>query len=468
MKSKPEKKLTRVKKNKTAGKSYLANDLKKAVKKNVGGLSEFVNFDVNLKDDVFHKEPVQDKKLKDFFIPHAGNRHAPHILHPKRAIFYSAFFVIIKLMVFVTIMLIPAQAYLLPDILMNQEKELIKMINDLRAQNNLPTLSVNNILEKSAQLKADDMAQNGYFSHDGPDGRDFQYFLRQAGYEYKLAGENLAMGFNSAQDVMDAWIKSPLHYQNLIDPDFIETGFGLSSGEYKKRETVFIANHFGQPTAYVKLLPFAAQTEQTPITEANVLGQKFAESSTGETVQTEVDNEQKKANVIYDKTLSNIYWSYDGKQTRLFAQAFIEGEIKSAVVAINDSLIKLTLKDEEKGLYQGEILVEKNIDDFFKVVISPSIIIEMQNGFTIIDNINWYEVKIVNKTPTQNYIDAYKILPNILKPVFKTEKAIYILGLIFFSVALLINILIEIKTQRPHVIIPTVLMISLLIILIFV
>jgi uncharacterized protein YkwD len=405
------------------------------------------------------KKGAKQSRLKDFFIPHEGNNHAPHMLHPKRAVLYGGVFVATKAIVFVTILFLPLQAYMLPDVLAEQERQLDTLINDLRAQKDLPSLPTNAQLTTSSQLKADDMVASSYFSHTGPDDHTFKYFLNQAGYEYRVAGENLAMGFANAPDVMQAWGQSPLHYRNLIDSDFVEMGLGISSGNYKGKDTVFIANHFGQPLTYNPQvdapLTKAAAEKITPKQTVNVLGEK-------ETV-TPAPLQPEKTEIIYDREKSSVSWRASGQQTTFIATAAISGKPVEVTVTIKGNVMPLHLAEGESGMYTGSLTVAEPIDNFFNVVIDPSIAITAPDGTVNIDTIPWYEIKIVNKTPTQLYLDAHTMLSGLLSPIFAAERAVYIFGIVFFSIALLLNIFIQIRKQHPHIIIPTSLVIILLV-----
>jgi len=121
------------------------------------------------------------------------------------------------------------------------------LTNQDRAENNVALLAQNALLDKAAQLKAEDMARRGYFSHTTPEGKTPWYFLDQVGYKYSAAGENLAVNFFESKDVADAWMSSPPHRANIIRKDFTEIGIGVASGIYRGRNTVFVVQFFGRP-----------------------------------------------------------------------------------------------------------------------------------------------------------------------------------------------------------------------------
>lgn len=206
--------------------------------------------------------------LRQHFIPHEGNNYHPHILHTKRAVFYSGLFIAMKVFLVAFAVALPTEAFLAPDVLAAQGAKMISLTNSLRKEQGLPLLDVNVVLERSASLKADDMSEKQYFSHVNPEGRGLSYFLGKAGYKYSTAGENLAMGFSDANEVVDAWMKSPKHYSNLVDTDFQQFGIGLVAGEFEGQPTVFVAQHFGTPKQEAKA-PTPAPT-QKPVVAAKV------------------------------------------------------------------------------------------------------------------------------------------------------------------------------------------------------
>ncbi|OGH88132.1 MAG: hypothetical protein A3J93_00105 [Candidatus Magasanikbacteria bacterium RIFOXYC2_FULL_42_28] len=185
--------------------------------------------------------------LKRLFIPHHGNDYKPHLLHHKRVWFYGIFLALLKVIIIATVLLAPEQAWLSDDALARQANNITTLTNELRLKNNLSVLAVNTILDNSANLKAEDMNANNYFSHTDKLGRGLDYYLKQVDYKYNFAGENLAVGYIDAKTVVKAWQKSPTHYANIIDKDFKELGISIVSGQYQGKSASFIVSHFGSP-----------------------------------------------------------------------------------------------------------------------------------------------------------------------------------------------------------------------------
>lgn len=215
------------------------------------------------------------KTFKKYFIPHRANNYHPHILHTKRAIFYSLVFLLTKAILVCFVLFLPMSAFVLPDVLAEEQRQIVALTNQVRAENNLPPLTVVSKLDLSAQNKADDMAVGQYFAHS-KDNKNLSSWLRGANYSYEFAGENLAVGFSTAQGIVQAWKKSPTHYANLIDPDFKDLGVGLAGGVYNGKAVVFIAQHLGTPLVQVNAVPKVVVTKPVPV---KVVETKIASST---------------------------------------------------------------------------------------------------------------------------------------------------------------------------------------------
>lgn len=112
-------------------------------------------------------------------------------------------------------------------------QQVLKETNAYRAENGLAPLALHQSLTKVAQQKATDMAKNRYFSHTSPTlGSPFDQ-MKAAGISYRRAAENIAMGQRSAEEVVDAWMKSPGHRANILDRNLTHIGIGYdANGRY--------------------------------------------------------------------------------------------------------------------------------------------------------------------------------------------------------------------------------------------
>ncbi len=206
------------------------------------------------------------KLLKKVFIPHKHNDFKPHLFRETgAAVIFSA--VVILFVVVVSGREIISRTDLTALVL---PKVLVDYTNENRAKEKYNNLAINPTLEKAAQLKANDMAEKGYFSHVSPDGKSPWYFFRQAGYEFSYIGENLAVNFSDSSEVSTAWMNSPTHKANILDGRFTETGVGVAYGTYKGVSAVFVVEFFGSP----KMKPASTTVASTVVATSKPTSQK--------------------------------------------------------------------------------------------------------------------------------------------------------------------------------------------------
>lgn len=239
--------------------------------------------------------------FKKHFIPHEGNNHRPHFLHKEsiRNILILVIFVEVFAFLGPTIPEINktgGMAAVLPAVLGD-------LTNEERKADHLLALNTNPILNKAAQMKAEDMAEKGYFAHTSPEGLTPWYWLKQVGYKYQYAGENLAINFTDSKDVTNAWMNSPTHKANIVKDKYTEVGTGIATGMYEGKETVFVAQVYANPI--VKEVEQAkaikdGDVEKEPLSEVdkvedntNILGAETVTETDVKEVVTPVEFENK-------------------------------------------------------------------------------------------------------------------------------------------------------------------------------
>lgn len=133
-------------------------------------------------------------------------------------------------------------------------ESLLTSHNAIRKDQGLKELALNNKLNISAQRKADAMRNSDCWSHYCPNGKTPWEFFNEVGYDYVFAGENLAEGFFSIDKVMDAWMNSLTHRENILKKDFVEIGFGFAYGNFQGNpNNLIVVVHFGTETSNVQL-----------------------------------------------------------------------------------------------------------------------------------------------------------------------------------------------------------------------
>ncbi|MCX5380723.1 sigma-70 family RNA polymerase sigma factor [Streptomyces sp. NBC_00091] len=108
--------------------------------------------------------------------------------------------------------------------------QVIALANSERAAAGCGPLKEDAQLRGAAQGHSDDMARRDFFSHTNPDGADPGARTTAAGYRWSTYGENIAKGQQTAQDVMDSWMKSPGHRANILNCSFKDIGVGIHTG----------------------------------------------------------------------------------------------------------------------------------------------------------------------------------------------------------------------------------------------
>ena len=101
---------------------------------------------------------------------------------------------------------------------------MLSLINAERAKVGASALTWNSLLESSALRHSRDMERHSFMNHKGSDGSKFDQRIRDAGYHYRTAGENIARGYTSEVSVMQAWMSSPGHRANILNRTFTEVG----------------------------------------------------------------------------------------------------------------------------------------------------------------------------------------------------------------------------------------------------
>lgn len=102
--------------------------------------------------------------------------------------------------------------------------------NRVRAQYRLPPLVLDAQITRAAQGHATDMRQHNYFEHQSQDGRSPFDRMHDAGVKFMAAAENIALGQKTAALAFQAWLNSPGHRKNLLNPRYHRQGIGWSNG----------------------------------------------------------------------------------------------------------------------------------------------------------------------------------------------------------------------------------------------
>lgn len=215
--------------------------------------------------------------LAHFFIPRHSNNHRSKALH------FSSLFVYVILVCLLHIGLgwvsNNAPGMVLGYASNMSVSDLLKYTNEKRIQNGLGEVKLNGVLSNAASLKAANMFTEQYWSHTSPSGKDPWTFFRQAGYNYLYAGENLARDFGDSKSVVDAWMNSKTHRENLLNGRYKDIGLAVVNGKYGDYETTLVVQMFGtKPSGTASVEP------ESPSPAVEVVPKTEFQSVAGENV----------------------------------------------------------------------------------------------------------------------------------------------------------------------------------------
>ena len=110
------------------------------------------------------------------------------------------------------------------------ELEACELVNQMRQQNGLAPLTIDADLSVKARIKSEDMKVNNYFSHTSPTYGSPFTMMQNLGISYRSAGENIAKGYTTAESVVNAWMNSQGHRENILSSSYTSMGIGYVDG----------------------------------------------------------------------------------------------------------------------------------------------------------------------------------------------------------------------------------------------
>lgn len=213
------------------------------------------------------------ESLLHFLTPRHTNNHKAKALHFSSLTTYIALLLVFQIALSTVARFDPQVLGYASNISVG---DLLRITNEKRrAASGLPALALNDQLNSAANAKANDMFANNYWAHNSPSGKDPWSFIISAGYNYLFAGENLARDFGNSQGVVDAWMNSPSHRENIINDKYKDIGFAVVNGKLNGNETTLVVQMFGTksggaPTVAAPQVPVPTPTP-VPIPKENVI-----------------------------------------------------------------------------------------------------------------------------------------------------------------------------------------------------
>ncbi|MBM4401625.1 MAG: hypothetical protein FJ044_00055 [Candidatus Cloacimonetes bacterium] len=212
------------------------------------------------------------------FLPQEKNDHRPLALrHPA----LGTFFVILLTIQLVLNNFYSTDPHILGFATSIYQKELIELTNKERENAGLSPLTESPVLDKAAYLKAQDMLADNYWAHVAPDGTTPWVWFDKEGYNFLMAGENLAKDFNTSAGVISGWMRSPTHKENLLNNKFTEIGMAVVNGKLLEGETTLVVQFFGLPADSAGLpASVAYAAEEQPPAVPGTAREEFTPAST--------------------------------------------------------------------------------------------------------------------------------------------------------------------------------------------
>lgn len=198
--------------------------------------------------------------IVEMVVPTKKNGYHPYLLRKTAFVVYTISIIIVNMLsgAFAT----PASAGAV------SASELITLCNQERTAAGLNSLATNSKLTSAAHAKANNMFEEQYWDHYGPNGETPWQFILAAGYSYVYAGENLAKGFTTSEGVHAAWMASSSHRANIMNGNYKDIGIAVVPGELLGENVLLVVQMFGAQSS----LPVTneetegAQEEEVPET----------------------------------------------------------------------------------------------------------------------------------------------------------------------------------------------------------
>jgi len=189
-------------------------------------------------------------------------------------------------------------------------EKIFELVNAERTQTNLKPLIINQTLQQIAIERANEMIEKEYFAHQSPDGLMPWDMALQKNYDYQWLGENLATDWPSAEETVQAWMTSSTHQDNILNPNFQDTGISVINNE----SHYLVVQIFGKEQMNSNITDQSAQQEITNIQvipEAQIV-QTNAENQ-ADTVLHIIPNSESKEN-------QNVLGTYSAAKTVVIDQ----------------------------------------------------------------------------------------------------------------------------------------------------
>lgn len=197
----------------------------------------------------------------NLFFPRHTNNHKANLIKSSSLFLLSICFLFLQIFLNFFVLVRPSVLGFSSNI---SPESIIQLTNTEREKAGVEILKENKVLSEVARQKAADMFAFNYWSHVSPSGRTPWAFFLDVGYKYQYAGENLARDFSDPSSVVRAWMDSPSHRENIINPKYQEIGIAVVDGTLQGVETTLVVQLFGTPYGATLPKSEAPKTAEKP------------------------------------------------------------------------------------------------------------------------------------------------------------------------------------------------------------
>lgn len=204
--------------------------------------------------------------IKHWFLPHPQTHKKAHLISWQGLLIYFLLFILLQTSFSIV-------SYTYPGVLgINatiDSTKIIELVNIERQKQGLSPVTENKALDEAARMKGANMFEENYWAHFAPSGKSPWDFILGSGYRFTYAGENLAKNFYTSEETVAAWMASPTHRENIMNPKYREMGLAVLEGDLQGQKTTLVVQMFGstENTAIAEVPTVRVASQEIPIQE---------------------------------------------------------------------------------------------------------------------------------------------------------------------------------------------------------
>lgn len=201
--------------------------------------------------------------FRHLFTPHHTNNHRPKLLYPSSLSVLAGIVLLTSSAIHAFAGVSGGVLGYVSDI---TTKQVLEQTNQRRVDEGLQPLILDPTLSDAARRKASDMFTFDYWAHTNPHtGREPWYFFDAVGYRYQFAGENLARDFSTTSPMVQAWMDSTSHRDNILSSRYVDTGIAVVNGQLNGIETTLVVQLFGVKKQLTQVPQLTSEAQATTL-----------------------------------------------------------------------------------------------------------------------------------------------------------------------------------------------------------